>query len=112
MILRGLLLAAVISALLLGCSGNTDSCAESKSMADGESVNVSVEVVTKPGLGANIVGTLDVNGGLYTTPAKDLGPETDLPVGTYDGVVRKHKGDLTLDIEDESLRLSGPEDCD
>ncbi|QGG42404.1 hypothetical protein [Aeromicrobium yanjiei] len=110
---RLLLLGAATATLLGGC-GITESepCFTSKPMAEGAKQDVSVLVVTKPGLDVNIVGTLDVDGGLYTTPRKDLGPETDVPVGTYDGTVTKSDGRLVLNYEGESVRLVGPMGCD
>jgi len=107
-----LFLVTLLATCLTGCSNDADSCITSKPMANGTSAKVSVQVVTKPGLDANIVGTLDVNGGLYTTPVKELGPETDLPVGTYKGVVMKTHGDLKLEYGDQSVRLTGPTTCD
>lgn len=108
-----LLLGASIALLLAGCGlTDSDSCVTSKSMPDGAKQDVSVLVATKPGLGVNIVGTLDVDGGLYTTPRKDLGPETDVPVGTYDGTVTKSHGRLVLNYEGDSVRLVGPMGCD
>lgn len=84
----------------------------SKPLADGASTKVRVEVVTKPGLDVNIIGTLEVNGGLYTTPMKEIGPETDLPLGTYDGLVSRARDELTLEVEGQTIQLSGPESCD
>lgn len=81
-------------------------------MKEGASTKVVVEVATKDGLGVNIMGSIDVNGGRYLTPVKEIGSETDLPVGTYDGTVTNRNGDLTLDVEGQTLPLSGPESCD
>lgn len=106
------LFSAVVVVILSGCSdASPGSCVNSKPMADGAAKNVEVLVVTKPGLDAHIVAMLDVDGGLYTTPLKDLGPETDVPVGTYEGVVTKSNGHLTLEYEGQSVRLVGPESC-
>lgn len=107
------LFSASVALVLSGCSAvSSDSCVTSKQMTDGTSQDVEVLVATKPGLNANIVGTFDIDGGLYTTPVKDLGPETDVPVGTYRGVVTKSKGRLVLDYEGESVPLVGPQSCD
>ena len=107
-----LLLVTLTAGLLMGCGEDAGSCIASKPLADGASTKVQVEVVTKPGLDVNIIGTLDVNGGLYTTPVKEVGPETDLPLGTYDGLVSLASDELTLEVEGQTIQLSGPEGCD
>lgn len=107
-----LLLVTLTASLLMGCGEGDSSCFASKPLADGASTKVQVEVVTKPGLDVNIIGTLDVNGGLYTTPVKEIGPETDLPLGTYVGRVSRAKDELTLDVEGQTIQLTGPRGCD
>ncbi|MBC7594853.1 MAG: hypothetical protein H7288_13095 [Kineosporiaceae bacterium] len=107
-----LVLLSLASGILTGCGVDDSSCISSRPLGDGASTSVQVEVVTKRGLDANIIGTFDVNGGLYTTPVKELGPETDLALGTYDGTVTRVKDDLTLKVEGQTIKLSGPEGCD
>lgn len=108
-----LLLAPLIAAsVLAGCGRDTTSCANSEPLGDGASEKVTVEVATKPGLGTNIIGQLDVDGGFYSTPVKEDGAETTVAVGKYTGTVTKSGSKLTLRFADQTLPLSGPQDCD
>ncbi len=107
------LLGAVALLLVASCGSlpGTEDCATSEPIGDGGSAPVPVEVVTKPGLDVNMVGTLDVAGGLYSTPTGELGPETDLPLGRYDGVVTRDGDELTLAVEGRTMPLTA-QSCD
>jgi hypothetical protein len=108
-----LLLATLLAAsVLTGCGWDTTSCANSEPLADGASEKVTVEVATKPGLGTNIIGQLDVDEGFYSAPVKENGAETNVAVGKYTGTVTKSGSRLTLRFADQALPLSGPQDCD
>ena len=98
--------------------GTTD-CAASSPLADGDSTSVRVDVVTKPGLGVNVIGLIDVNDGLYSTPEKPIDGDpaattsaTDLAVGKYEGNVSREGTRLTLTVEGLVYPLDGPESCD
>lgn len=107
------LLGVVALMLLASCSSlpGSEDCATSEPIGESGSSRVPVEVVTKPGLGVNMVALLDVDGEIYSTPTGELGPETDLPVGRYDGVVTRSGNDLTLTVEGRTMPLTASS-CD
>ena len=99
-------------------TGTTD-CASSPALADGDSTPVRVEVVTKRGLGVNVIALINVNEGLYSTPEKPIDGDptattsaTDLAIGTYEGRVSREGTRLTLTAEGLEYPLDGPESCD
>lgn len=106
---------ALVAVLAAGCGvfdaeGTYEPCASSSPIPDGGSTEVDVVVVTKPGLGENIIGTLDVSGGLYRAPVKGIGAVTNLDLGSYKGRVSRDGDELTLDVAGQSMPLS-PEPC-
>ena len=114
--LIGLLLTT--ASITSACAEDTGACASSAPLADGATTTVEVVVVTKDGLDANVIGSIDVNGGLYGTPQKPIkGDQTttasiaDLPLGEYDGTVSRVGDQLTLAVEDQEFPLEGPESC-
>ena len=106
---------AVILIISGGCVPyDAESCSNSKPLADGATTKVEVQVRSKVGVG--MIGLIDVNGGLYGTPVGEVrgvrGNVTDLADGDYSGTVVRQGEQLTLNVEAETLPLSGPEPCD
>jgi hypothetical protein len=122
MVKRLLLSVLLVSAACIASScvsTNTTDCASSPPLADGDSTPVRVEVVTKPGLGVNVIGSIDVNEGLYSTPQEPIHGDptattsaTDLAIGKYEGRVSREGIRLTLAVEGLEYPLDGPESCD
>lgn len=113
------LLLASSTCLVSACVSSPTDCTDSAPLADGATTMVEVVVVTKEGLNANVIGTLDVNDGLYSTPQKPINNDptttasvTDLPLGEYEGTVAREGDELTLTVEGQEFSLNGPESCD
>jgi hypothetical protein len=114
------LLLLVVACISSGCvSFGTTDCADSSTLADGDTTSVPVEVVTKRGLGVNVIGLIDVNDGLYSTPEEPIDGDpsattsaTDLAIGKYEGKVSREGSRLTLAVEGLEYPLDGPVSCD
>lgn len=115
------LLAVAMSFSLAACgsgSRETRSCADSKPLGDG--LSVAVEVAVRSKAGVSMIGLVDVNGGIYSAPAKEIeggdaplyGAVTQLSDGDYVGKVSRNGDKLTMELEGRSMPLKGPEACD